>query len=267
MIRSIPAGKLIILSEGMELPELENCSSVYKYQASDQVVREVLDCYGAEKLAGFMPVRIGTRQSMQAVYSPAGYLQSTLFALALGQVLAQSRNVIYVNLKSYAGLSVMLQAEDKRNLSDLLYLHRRGRPVDRRQLEGAVCTLRRLDCVLPAVSPSDLMNISGEEWVSFFEELLQSGNYEVLIADLGDAVRELPELLNSCCRIWAPLQADVLSAACVRQFEEDLRDTCPDLSEKLKQVYPPLLDLISADRRMLESLGDGPLGESIRRMI
>lgn len=267
VIRSIPAGKLIILSEGMEMPELEAYSSVYKYQASDQVVREVLDCYGAEKLARFMPVRLKTRQKMIGVYSPSGGARSMLFAVALGQVLAQEQNVLYVNLRSYTGLAEMLRDDEKRNLSDLLYLHRRGRPLDARLVGGAVCTLRRLDCILPAVSPADLMNISGEEWLAFLEGLLQAGSYEVLVADLGDVLRDLPELLNSCAAVWMPLQADVLSAACVRQFEETMREVCPDLPEKIRKAYPPLTDLVSADRRMLESLGEGPLGDSIRRLL
>ena len=50
-VRRLKVGKLIILTEGVHNPELDQYPSVYKYQASDSVVREVMECYGAEKAA------------------------------------------------------------------------------------------------------------------------------------------------------------------------------------------------------------------------
>lgn len=50
-VRKLDVGKLIILSEGVHNPELDQYPSVYKYQASDEIIREVMDCYGAEKAA------------------------------------------------------------------------------------------------------------------------------------------------------------------------------------------------------------------------
>ena len=48
-IREIGIGKIIILSEGVHPPELDQYSSVYKYQSSADVIREVMACYGEEK--------------------------------------------------------------------------------------------------------------------------------------------------------------------------------------------------------------------------
>ena len=45
-IREIGIGKIIILSEGVHPPELDQYSSVYKYQSSADVIREVMACYG-----------------------------------------------------------------------------------------------------------------------------------------------------------------------------------------------------------------------------
>ena len=46
---NLDIGKIVILSEGVHPPELDQYPSVYKYQASSDVVREVMACYGAEK--------------------------------------------------------------------------------------------------------------------------------------------------------------------------------------------------------------------------
>ena len=48
-VREMDIGKVIILSEGVHPPELDQYPSVYKYQSSSDVLREVMACYGAEK--------------------------------------------------------------------------------------------------------------------------------------------------------------------------------------------------------------------------
>ena len=48
-VRELDIGKIIILSEGVHSPELDTYPSVYKYQSSSDVIREVMECYGAEK--------------------------------------------------------------------------------------------------------------------------------------------------------------------------------------------------------------------------
>ena len=45
-VRELDVGKLMILSEGVHSPQLDQYPSVYKYQSSDNVIREVLNCYG-----------------------------------------------------------------------------------------------------------------------------------------------------------------------------------------------------------------------------
>ena len=45
-VRDLDIGKIIILSEGVHPPELDQYPSVYKYQSSSDVLREVMACYG-----------------------------------------------------------------------------------------------------------------------------------------------------------------------------------------------------------------------------
>ena len=104
-VSRLQVGKLIILTEGVHRPELDQYPSVYKYQASDSVVREVMDCYGAEKAAHESGPVWKRPASVIGVYSPVGRCQKTSFALTLGQVLARDRAVLYLNLESYSALS------------------------------------------------------------------------------------------------------------------------------------------------------------------
>ena len=44
-IREMDIGKIVILSEGVHPPELDQYPSVYKYQSSSEVIREVIASY------------------------------------------------------------------------------------------------------------------------------------------------------------------------------------------------------------------------------
>ena len=87
--------KIVILSEGVHPPELDRYPSVYKYQASSDVVREVMACYGAEKnvAPAVFPVSKKTTE-IYGIYSPLGRCLKTSFALTLGQILARDRAVL-----------------------------------------------------------------------------------------------------------------------------------------------------------------------------
>ena len=47
-IRRYPIRQIIILSEGVHSPVLDQYPAVYKYQSSEKVIREVMACYGVE---------------------------------------------------------------------------------------------------------------------------------------------------------------------------------------------------------------------------
>ena len=71
-------GKIVILTEGSKPDELDRYADVYKYQASSDIVREVMACYGAEKavLPAQMPVLKKTTELL-GIYSPLGFCGQT----------------------------------------------------------------------------------------------------------------------------------------------------------------------------------------------
>ena len=81
-VGELDIGKIVILTEGSKPKELEKYTGVYKYQASSDVVREVMACYGAEKaiLPAQLPVLKKTTEIL-GVYSPLGGCLQTCFAL------------------------------------------------------------------------------------------------------------------------------------------------------------------------------------------
>ena len=124
-VGELDIGKIVILTEGSKPDELDRYADVYKYQASSDIVREVMACYGAEKavLPAQMPVLKKTTELL-GIYSPLGFCGQTSFALALAQILGREKSVLYLNMEEYSGFEELFEKEYPYTLSDLLYFVR-----------------------------------------------------------------------------------------------------------------------------------------------
>ena len=158
-VRELDIGKIVILSEGVHSPELDQYPSVYKYQASSDVIREVMACYGEEKAAApaEYPILKKTTEIL-GIYSPLGRCLKTSFALTLGQILAKERAVLYLNLEEYSGFEELMGKGFSQNLSDLLYYVRQENKNLIHRMNGMVQTVNNLDYIPPVQTPG----ISGE---------------------------------------------------------------------------------------------------------
>ena len=109
-IRRYPIRQIIILSEGVHSPVLDQYPAVYKYQSSEKVIREVMACYGVENGVDTSPALLPKKEMrIIGIYSPVGRTQKTSFALTMGQILAKERAVLYLNMESYSGFERLLE--------------------------------------------------------------------------------------------------------------------------------------------------------------
>ena len=172
-VQELEIGKIVILSEGVHPPDLDRYPSVYKYQASSDVVREVMACYGAEKAVApaVFPVLKKTTE-IYAVYSPLGRCLKTSFALTLGQILAKERAVLYLNLEEYSGFEEMLGKGFAQNLSDLLYFVRQENGNLIYKMNSMVQTINNLDFIPPVRTPEDIRGTAWEDWEKLIQEIV-----------------------------------------------------------------------------------------------
>ena len=77
-IRRYPIRQIIILSEGVHSPVLDQYPAVYKYQSSEKVIREVMACYGVENGVDTSPALLPKKEMrIIGIYSPVGRTQKT----------------------------------------------------------------------------------------------------------------------------------------------------------------------------------------------
>lgn len=268
-IRELGIGKIIILSEGVHPPELDQYSSVYKYQSSSNVIREVMACYGEEKALNpvVFPVLKKTMEII-GVYSPLGRCLKTSFALALGQILAKDKAVLYLNLEEYSGFEELFGKKFPTNLSDLFYYVRQGNENLIHRMNGMIQTVNNLDFVPPVRAPSDIRTVCWEDWERLLQEITLHSSYEVLVLDIGSGIDENFQLLDLCEKIYMPVLKDAVSVCKMTQFENLLRIWNKDkILEKTEKLHLPFyMDSISSES-YVEQLVWSELGDYIRKLL
>ena len=157
------------------------------------------------------------------VFSPLGRCLKTSFALALGQILAKERAVLYLNLESYSGFEELLGKKFPANLSDLFYYVRQGNENLIHRMNGMIQTVNNLDFIPPERTPSDVRTVDWEDWERLLQEIVLHSSYEVLILDMGENGDEDVRLLEMFRKIYFPVLNDTLSVCKVTQFENLLR--------------------------------------------
>lgn len=172
-VRDLDIGKIIILSEGVHPPELDQYPSVYKYQSSSDVLREVMACYGAEKktVADQIAVLKKTTEII-GIFSPLGRCLKTSFALTLGQILAKERAVLYLNMEEYSGFEELMGKGFAHNLSDLLYYVRQDNQNLLYKMNSMIQTINNLDYVPPVQMPADIRTTAWQDWERLFQMLI-----------------------------------------------------------------------------------------------
>ena len=129
-------------------------------------------CYGEEKALN--PVAFpALKKTMEivGVFSPLGRCLKTSFSLALGQILARERAVLYLNLEEYSGFEELLGKSFSTNLSDLFYYVRQGNENLIHRMNGMIQTINNLDFIPPVRMPSDIRTVCWEDWERLLQEI------------------------------------------------------------------------------------------------
>lgn len=265
-IQGLDIGKVMILSEGVHSPQLDQYPSVYKYQSSDNVIREVMACYGEE-----MPdstERIQRPLKILGVYSPLGRVLKTSFALTLGQILAKNQAVLYLSLEEYSALCAMIGAESQKNLSDLLYYVRQGYANFSHLLGGMVQSYNNMDYLLPVPFPADIRETKLEQWETLLRSLASHSSYEVLVVDVGDGLTDLEGFLRHCHRIYMPVRDDWVSREKIRQFERTLQlSGQEEVGQKIERLHLPYHRIQEDGEGYLDQLVWSELGDFVRELL
>lgn len=266
-VRKLDIGRIVILSQGEQIRELEEYPSIYKYQPADGLVKEVMEYYAQVK-AQPPPSLFKQPVEVTAVYSPVKRSGKTSFALTYGQLLANSQAVLYLNLEDYAGFEGLMGKSFSSDISDLMYFCGQGKGNFLCRLKGMTYSINNMDYVPPAFSPFDLRSIRACDWLALIEELAVYSSYDVILLDIGEQVDNLPEILRRCGKIYMPVREDSIAMAKLVQYEKlMLARDYEDVLEKTRKIKVPYHNNFGKKEHYVEQLIWGELGDYVRRMI
>ncbi|MDO4267114.1 MAG: hypothetical protein Q4C73_01480 [Eubacteriales bacterium] len=239
--------------------------AVYKYQASDNVLREVMACYQVQERT-VLPAAVGRRSRVIGVYSPVGRCGKTAFSLTLGQVLARQGKTLYLTLEEFSGLSAMTGTKHDGGLSELIYDYRKGQ-YSALKLGSVVYNWGELDYVPPVDYAEDLVELSGNDLAGLTERIAAEGIYEVIVVDMGHFFWGAEMLLALCDVIYMPVREDSISSEKIEEWRTSLENSGRGrLWQRIRRVKLPRQQLPGSPGVYLEQLLWGEMGDFARSL-
>ena len=262
----IGAARMIRLAGEEEEYEEGGPVQIYKYQAADSMMREVMACYcSAEGEPVFAGVS-GTARII-GIYSPVNRCLKTSLALTMGQLMARDLKVLYLNLEDCSGLKRLTGEEYRGGLSELLYYYSQNE-FNWGRLGSLVYTWGDLDYVPPVRYPEDLFQVTAQSMADLVERIARESTYETVILDLGQFGAKALEVLEICDVVYMPVKEDCVSAAKIEEFEEYLVSSGHEpLKNRIQKLKLPYHCSPGRKGNYLEQLLWGELGDYTRQLL
>ena len=260
------SGCAVLLSEGEIRSEFLEYPALYKYQSCDKTFEEIIQIYSEYKnKKGEGEKREHTLKKnveLIAVYSPVRRCGKTNFSLTLGQVLAENRPTLCLNLEPVSAFAWEKENSYQADLSDLIYLFRQEPQNFLYHLSSITRKFRKLDYIPPGMG-WELGKVQTQEWIQLIEEVFAYSSYEAIVLDVDESVGDLPELLNFCETIYMPVLREKTAQEKVMQYEKMIMKSKKEsLMKKTEKIYIPYIE--QADP---ESLFFGKMGQFVREIL
>ena len=219
--KRVKADKIFVLTEQQVYTADEE--KIFKYQPGEQILAEIIKC--CEELYQDNEIFISCPKKKAGkiigIFSPVHRIGKTTYALKLGEKLAVSENVLYLNLELYGGLGGHFD-EGETTLADVLYYVKQEKANLGFMMTKAVRHRGRLDYILPVPVSEDIKEVSAEEWLELIRQLMRQSIYETIILDIDEGIRDVYKLLKNCSQIYLLTDQTPYALAKVRQFEKEL---------------------------------------------
>lgn len=256
----------ITLSEGQRVKEDNSNQVVYKYQAVEKVMKEVLACCAIQEEV-IPSLRYSEQEGstkILGVFSPWGGSIKTFLALALGQAYAKDKKTLYINFELFGGICFGCSNTEDIGMSDLIYYIKQKKTNLAILLEAMSRKMGDLNYISPVQHYSDLFSIDQEDIKQLIGELKCNSNYEVVIIEL-DFLNDISlDLLGCCEKVYLPKYEDVLTKAKEAAFYHMLKlEEREDICKNFIPIDIPLDISMNQGGYDMERLCVGEMGKLV----
>lgn len=209
---------LFILTDGNIDASLKQYTSLYKYQPADRLLRDIMSCYALSSSKEKIPVLTSASAKIIGIYSPVKRCGKTIFALSYGCIISMTENSLYINLEEYSGFSFFADNIPSGDLSDLLYFYRQNPSNVIKKLAALTRIYHNLNYIPPMQFSYDIKNMEGQDLINFIHTISETGQYQNIILDISDSLKDVPALLSICDKIFMPSTKDDISQLKIDEF-------------------------------------------------
>ncbi|MGN0274494.1 MAG: hypothetical protein ACI4DT_06905 [Chordicoccus sp.] len=253
---------VIALTERMPAAEDGETSSVCRYQSSTDIMRAVEEIYGRKRglpLTAGRAARTGTE--LVGVYSPISRCMKTSFAVALGQLLARKKSVIFLSFETCSGFEQILHMRYEEGLADALFYIKENKARAMERIRPLLKPIGDMNFLPPAESFHELREVTEDDWESLIGMMKDESGYEAVVVDFAYLPEIYPDILTLCDRIYMPVLNDFVSETKLAQKEKMLSGTCgEDFMEKILKIRMQNVSLPETGDRWFEMLPYSRLG-------
>lgn len=265
--------KVCYLCENIDVYEKQhnknkgNIRYIFKYQSSEAIMRELIDCYSDNnKDDENSQADPDDGKRLVCVYSPSGGCYSSTFALALAEYYSKGGNTLFISFDPFFIYPGETKNLTDRNLTDLMYYMEVTYAGVGSFVESLAVHKGTLDYVSGVSHWFDIADMSRKKVRILLDALSKYDKYRNIVFDLGRMGEASIEMLSGCKSVYLPLKN---SGSCTRAVDEWKRQirfaNHNEIIEKTKELEVPYDELLEGEYNF-DHLLKGHLGRFIEDM-
>ena len=257
----IDSERVIVLLDSKEGVEERN--RIYKYQNCDVVLKEIL------KMASSIDdinvyINRSTTMKVIAVYTPNDSRIATSIALDIGKLLSGMASTLFISLDGMSVIPDITGIEFDMDMSDLFCEN-----MTEGGLSNAIIrSVRRLGNmdVLPIMhNYQDMASVTNEEWKNFIKDIERKTDYEFVVIDLTESVRNLFDILKLANYICVATSKGTVEGYRYKQFMKEIEILYDsELKEKINTYFVDAGDEIPFE---MSAGSMGPFGNYSKQFV
>lgn len=257
----VDSERVIVMLDSKE--GVDGNNRIYKYQNCDVVLKEILKMASSIEDINVY-INRSTTMKVIAVYTPNDSRIATSIALDIGKLLSGRASTLFISLDGMSVIPDITGIEFDMDMSDLFCENMTEGGLS----NAIISSVRRLGNmdILPIMhNYQDMASVTNEEWKNFIRDIERKSDYEYVVIDLTESVRNLFDILKLANYICVAASKGTVDGYRYRQFMKEIEilyDT--ELKERINTFFVDVKSEIVFET----SAGSmGPFGNYSRQFV
>ncbi|MBP9001741.1 MAG: hypothetical protein KBG05_06825 [Lachnospiraceae bacterium] len=257
----VDSERVIVMLDSKE--GVDGNNRIYKYQNCDVVLKEILKMASSIEDINVY-INRSTTMKVIAVYTPNDSRIATSIALDIGKLLSGRASTLFISLDGMSVIPDITGIEFDMDMSDLFCENMTEGGLSN-AIIGSVRRLGNMD-ILPIMhNYQDMASVTNEEWKNFIRDIERKSDYEYVVIDLTESVRNLFDILKLANYICVAASKGTVDGYRYRQFMKEIEilyDT--ELKERINTFF---VDVKSENVFETSAGSMGPFGNYSRQFV